>query len=127
MPNEQAKLLVVDDDPVLRTVIGCTFTEAGYLVRTAADGVSALAEMRRDTPDVLLSDLNMPGMSGFELLSEVRRCFPDIRTIAMSSAFSDEMVPSGVTADRFYPKASGMGVLLRLIGDASAERSQLIV
>ena len=53
----------------------------------AEDGFSALAEIRKEVPDILLSDLNMPRMSGFELLSVVRRRFPSIRTIAMSGAF----------------------------------------
>ena len=57
-------------------------------MRSAEDGFSALEEIRRLTPDVLLSDLNMPHMSGFELLSVVRRRFPAIYAIAMSGAFS---------------------------------------
>jgi CheY-like chemotaxis protein len=63
-------------------------TEIGYSVRSAQDGFSALVEIRKDVPDIILSDLNMPGMSGFELLSVVRRRFPSIRVIAMSGAFS---------------------------------------
>ena len=54
-------------------------TEIGYRVRSAEDGFSALREMRHEVPDILLSDLNMPGMSGFELLSVVRRRFPRSR------------------------------------------------
>jgi DNA-binding NarL/FixJ family response regulator len=54
-------------------------------------------------------------MSGFELLSEVRRQFPAIQTIAMSGAFRGDEVPSGVAADGFYQKGSSMGSLLRLM------------
>jgi CheY-like chemotaxis protein len=79
-------------------------TEIGYSVRSAQDGFSALVEIRKDVPDIILSDLNMPGMSGFELLSVVRRRFPSIRVIAMSGAFSGDEMPSGVDADAFYPK-----------------------
>jgi CheY-like chemotaxis protein len=91
-------------------------TEIGYRVRSAEDGFSALAEIRQEIPDILLSDLNMPGMSGFELLSVVRRRFPEIQTIAMSGAFSGNEVPSGVAADAFYQKGSSMGSLLKMIG-----------
>jgi hypothetical protein len=71
--------------------------------------------MRQEIPDVLLSDLNMPGMSGFELLSVVRRRFPSVRVIAMSGAFSGSQIPCGVTADAFYQKGSGVSVLLKVI------------
>lgn len=91
-------------------------TEVGYRARTAEDGFSALVELRKEVPDILLSDLNMPNMSGFELLSVVRRRFPAIRTIAMSGAFQGNEVPSGVTADAFYQKGSSMGSLLRILG-----------
>jgi CheY-like chemotaxis protein len=84
-------------------------------VRSAQDGFSALRELRDEIPDILLSDLNMPGMCGYELLRVVRRRFPDIQLIAMSGAFSGDEVPSGVAADAFYQKGSSMGALLRVI------------
>jgi CheY-like chemotaxis protein len=89
--------------------------EIGYGVRCAEDGYSALGELRKEIPDILLSDLNMPGMTGFELLSVVRRRFPTIQTIAMSGSFSGNEVPSGVAADAFYQKGSSMGSLLRIL------------
>jgi CheY-like chemotaxis protein len=93
----------------------CVFAEIGYRVRTAVDGFSALIEISREEPEILLSDLNMPGMSGFELLAEVRRRFPAIRTIAMSGAFNGSEVPSGVAADAFYEKGSSVGALVRML------------
>jgi CheY-like chemotaxis protein len=71
--------------------------------------------MRHEVPNILLSDLNMPNMSGFELLSVVRRRFPAIRTIAMSGSFSGDEVPSGVAADGFYQKGSSIVALLRIM------------
>ena len=62
--------------------------QIGYLVRSAGDGFSALVELQKELPNILVSDLNMPGMNGFELLSVVRRRFPSVQTIAMSGAFS---------------------------------------
>lgn len=85
------------------------------MVRPAADGFAALQEMRTDNPDVLLSDLYMPGMSGFELLAIVRHQFPAIRVVAMSSAFSGEDLPNNVVADAFYPKATEIDRLLRIM------------
>jgi len=58
----------------------------------------------------------MPGMSGFELLSTVRKRYPSIRLIAMSGAFSGGEAPSGIAADAFYQKGCGAGSLLKIIG-----------
>jgi CheY-like chemotaxis protein len=115
MLDTRARLLIVDDDPTVRTSLSVVLGEIGYGVRTAHDGFSALAELRNEIPEVLLSDLNMPGMSGFELLSVVRRRFPAIQTIAMSGAFSGNEVPSGVAADAFYQKGSSLASLLRIL------------
>ena len=115
MPHAQAKLLVVDDDPSLRMSLLHIFTELGYSVRSAEDGFSALFEIRQEIPDIILSDLNMPGMSGFEFLSVVRRRFPGIHVIAMSGAFSGDGVQPGVAADAFYEKATGLGSLLQIV------------
>ena len=105
----------MDDDPAIRSTLSLLLAEIGYRVRCARDGFSALRELQKEIPDILLSDLNMPGMSGFELLSVVRRRFPAIPVIAMSSAFSGNEVPSGVAADAFFQKGSSMGALLRII------------
>ena len=96
------KLLIVDDEVSLRTSLFQIFTAFGYSVKSAEDGISALAEIRTEIPDIVLSDLNMPGMSGFELLAVIRRRFPAIQVIAMSGAFSGDTVPAGVAADDFY-------------------------
>jgi CheY-like chemotaxis protein len=115
MPDTKAKLLIVDDEPAVRISLTLVLDKIGYSVRAAADGLSALAELRNEVPDVLLVDLNMPDMSGFELLSVVRRRFPTIHTIAMSGAFMGNEVPSGVPANAFYQKGSSMVCLLHML------------
>jgi CheY-like chemotaxis protein len=115
MPDTSARLLIVDDEPLIRMSMSHVLTEIGYCVRSAIDGFAALLEIRQKAPDILVSDLNMPGMSGFELLSVVRRRFPAIKVIAMSGAFSGDEVPSGVAADAFYQKGSSIVALLRII------------
>jgi CheY-like chemotaxis protein len=115
MHYSQTNLLIVDDEESIRTSLSQVLAEIGYRVRSADDGFSALREIRQQMPDILLSDLNMPRMSGFELLSVVRRRFPAIRTIAMSGSFSGDEVPSGVAADGFYQKGSSIVALLRIM------------
>jgi CheY-like chemotaxis protein len=116
VPGEKAKLLIVDDHMSTLRSLSAILSESGYRVRTAEDGFSALVEIRNEIPDILLSDLNMPGMSGFELLSVVRRRFPMIRVIAMSGAFSGDDVPPGVAADAFYEKGTHVSSLLQIVG-----------
>jgi CheY-like chemotaxis protein len=106
MSNERNDIVVVDDNPDLLSALAEIFKEHGYTVRTASDGFAALAVIRDRVPGTLLSDLNMPRMSGFELLSVVRRRFPTIAVIAMSGAYSDASVSPAIAADGFYAKGS---------------------
>lgn len=115
IPDAKVKLLIVDDEVSIRTSLSLILTRFGHSVRSAEDGFSALGKIRNEVPDILLSDLNMPGMSGFELLSVVRRRFPAIQVIAMSGAFSGDGVPLGVAADAFYEKGTNPGSLLQLV------------
>ncbi|MGO8720222.1 MAG: response regulator transcription factor [Acidobacteriaceae bacterium] len=115
MPIEETSLLIVDDDNRICTLLSAILSKSGYWVRTAKDGFSALVEIRNEIPDILLSDLNMPGMSGFELLSVVRRRFPVIQVIAMSSMFSGDDLPLGVVADAYYEKGTNIRSLLQIL------------
>ena len=71
------------------------------------------------TPDLIASDLNMPNMSGFELLSVLRRRFPHIPVVAISGAYEcGEAIPGGIIADGFYAKGQHRPeVLLATVAD----------
>jgi CheY-like chemotaxis protein len=118
-------LLLVEDDVQLRLLLSVILTHSGYRVRVAEDGFSALAAMRVEVPHLVVSDLYMAGMSGFELLSVIRRRFPAVAVIAMSSAFSGEEVPAGVAADAFYQKATSVFSLLRVVEETSGRELPL--
>lgn len=109
------QILVVDDNSGVRHTIAMLLMSAAYDVVVAEDGFAALDQLRKTEPDVIVSDLEMPRMSGFELLSVVRRRFPQILTLAMSGAYGDEGVPVGVIADPFYPKGDPPKNLFRAI------------
>ncbi len=115
MTDARTTILVVDDEASIRTSIGLEFAEIGYRVLCAEDGFAALNQIHSEIPDILLSDLNMPGMSGFDLLAVVRQLFPEIRVIAMSGSFCGNEVPSGVAADAFYEKGSSFLALLKIV------------
>ncbi len=76
----------------------------GYEVLLAEDGFEALIALKRSLPDIIISDLCMPNMSGFELLSVVRRRFPTIPVIVISGQFSELRLPESVLADAFFAK-----------------------
>ena len=120
MPALKNNLLIVEDDAQVRTLLAAILSNSGYRVRAAEDGFTALAEMRISMPDLILSDLYMLGMSGFELLSVIRRRFPEVTVVAMSSAFSGGEIPHGVAADAFYQKATSISDLLRIVAESAA-------
>jgi len=99
------EILIVDDDSAVRDSLALLLKSSGFEVSSATNGFDALLQLKRRLPAIMLSDLNMPQMSGFELLSVVRRRFPQISVIAMSGAYhSGDSVPGGVIADAFYSK-----------------------
>ena len=118
-PPTKRKVLVVDDYLGIRETLGTLLAAAGYEVSTAEDGFSALLLLKRTLPELVLSDLNMPNMSGFELLSVIRRRFPQLLVVAMSAAYgSGDSVPGGVIADAFYAKNnSSPEVLLKTVAE----------
>jgi CheY-like chemotaxis protein len=99
------RILIVDDDPSVRR-LGKDMLEAqGYEVLCAEDGFEGLAALKQSLPDIIISDLRMPNMNGFEFLSVVRRRFPIIPVIVISGEFSGLSIPNSVLADAFFPKA----------------------
>src|SRR5271155_2640780 len=68
MPTRKPNILIVEDDEQIRRLLSAILEQSGYNVRRAHDGVAALEELRVEIPDILLSDLYMPRMTGFELL-----------------------------------------------------------
>jgi PleD family two-component response regulator len=72
------RILVVDDEPSIRDAVREILEGRGYEVLTAADGLDGLQALSKSLPDLIISDLNMPRMSGFEFLTIVRERFPHI-------------------------------------------------
>ena len=115
---EKHRVLVVDDDESVREVFALLLRKEGYEVAAAENGFDGLLKLKQLVPDVIISGLNMPKMSGFEFLSVVRRRFPKISVIASSGAYRSRVVPTGVLADAFYAK--GQDSLETLLNCVSA-------
>src|SRR5438874_654271 len=98
------RILVVDDEKVIGELFTRLLQKEEYEIATAENGFDALLKLKHFLPDVIISDLNMPKMSGFEFLSVVRRRFPKISVIASSGAYGNRGIPTGVLADAFYAK-----------------------
>jgi CheY-like chemotaxis protein len=98
------RILIVEDEPVVRQIAQAMLQAKGYDVLCANDGFEGLLALKRSLPDVIISDLRMPNMNGFEFLSVVRRRFPAIPVIVISGEFTGLNVPESVLADAFFPK-----------------------
>ncbi len=98
------RLLVVDDEPAIRELTSAMLAEEGYEVLTAEDGQEALELLPRFHLDLVITDLRMPRLSGFELLEIMRERYPRLPVIAVSGEFSDDEMPPNVTADAFVAK-----------------------
>ena len=82
-----AKILVVDDDESLRELLRMHLAAAGYEVSTAPDGISAGYLVLKNPPDLILSDINMPHMDGFEFVAALKSdtSLPNIPVIFLTS------------------------------------------
>ncbi len=92
-----ARVLVVDDDQAVRSALTVNLQKAGYAVATAARGEEALDAVAEEEPDVVISDVRMPGISGEDLLSRLRVGWPELPVILMTGHGS---VASAVAAMR---------------------------
>ncbi len=87
------RLLVVDDEPSMREFLEIMLTQDGYEVRTAATGEEAFKLYKRETPDLVLTDVKMPGMSGLDLIREIRSMDSSIPVIAVTAyASADDAI-----------------------------------
>ena len=121
------RVLVVDDDAHARTALAELLREAGYIVETAADGFKALAKLQELGPDLLLTDLRMPGLDGLDLMRRARDVDPEIATVVMTSSGGD--VETAVSAMRqgaadYLAKPLHMDELV-IVLDRALERRRL--
>jgi CheY-like chemotaxis protein len=98
------RILIVEDDKELRQAGTALLQAQGYEVQGAEDGFEGLSALKQSLPDMIISDLQMPNMNGFEFLSVVRRRFPIIPVVVISGEFTGLSVPESVLADAFFPK-----------------------
>ena len=81
----KGRILVVDDEISARSALSEILTDEGFKVRTAADGFRALAAAGDFAPDLVLTDLKMPGMDGLELLGRLKEHDPEVAVVLMTA------------------------------------------
>jgi len=85
---EKSNILVVDDEEALRTVLSSELRNAGYEVNTASDGDEAISAVQTKKFDLVLLDIKMPKVDGFEVLKFIKQNLPSIKVI-MLTGFAD--------------------------------------
>jgi CheY-like chemotaxis protein len=71
------RILIVDDEPHVIRVLRLSLEQSGYIVDDAANGIKAMEYLGKQKPDLVITDIDMPGMNGKELCMEIVRVFPD--------------------------------------------------
>ena len=124
-----AKVMLVEDDNSLREIYSIRLTAEGYQIISAGDGEEALAMAVREKPDLIVSDVMMPKISGFDML-DILRSTPetkDIKVIMMTALSSDDQRARGenLGADRYLVKSQVgiedvVNVVHEVLGDRGA-------
>jgi DNA-binding response OmpR family regulator len=107
------KILVVDDDLELAGLIGYALRQAGYLVVEAADGQAALAAFERESPALVILDVNLPRLSGLEVCRQIRTASKvPIMMLTVRSAEEDQVQALDLGADDYLTKPFSPRTLL---------------
>ena len=111
-----ANILVVDDEPQIRRVLRSTLTTQGYVITEAKTGEEALEALRKERPDLVLLDMNMPGMGGIETCREIRGASDaPIIMLTVRNAERDKVAALDAGADDYVVKPFGIEELLARI------------
>ncbi len=94
-------VLVVDDKELMRDSVGATLERAGFAIATAQDAPNALAQIAAKRPDVVVTDLKMPGMTGIELLERIRQIDDDLPVVLMTAFGTIETAVTAIKQGAF--------------------------
>jgi len=107
------KILVVDDDLELSSLIGYALRQAGYMVVEAGDGVAALAAFERESPALVILDVNLPRLSGLEVCRKIRAASRvPVMMLTVKSAEEDQVHALDLGADDYLTKPFSPRTLL---------------
>jgi two-component system KDP operon response regulator KdpE len=114
--SQGSTILVVDDEPQIRRVMRSTLSTHGYVITEATNGEDAIESARKNKPDLVLLDMNMPGMGGIEACREIRRgSDAPIIMLTVRNAERDKVAALDAGADDYVVKPFGIEELLARI------------
>ena len=118
--SEDGDILVVDDERTIRNSISDALADAGYSVRTARNGADALHSVAKSRPRLVLLDVMMPRMDGFETCRRLRESDPSLPILFLSALDDDrsQIKGLGTGADDYVPKSSPTPLLLARVASA---------
>lgn len=121
------RVLVVDDEPVLRSLYLDVLSDAGYEAVSADCAESALSELERRSFDLVVTDFHMPGMNGVELLEEIKRADSKMPVILLTSHLSPTTATAAIRKGAFWylAKPVDLDVLVSKVGEALDQREVL--
>lgn len=94
----KAKILVVDDEKIIRKLLGATLTKNGYEIDFASNGYEAISKIKNDQFDLILLDVTMPGLDGFETCRRIINIDPELPVIQVTSSTDNESLTKGFEA-----------------------------
>lgn len=99
--DRKIKVLLVDDEPDFTAPMAFWLESKGYAVSVAAEGKTAIKMIKKDAPDIVFLDLNMPVLSGPETLERIRKTLPELPVIIISAYLDDnsleDLKPYGIS------------------------------
>jgi CheY-like chemotaxis protein len=110
----EAPLLVVDDDPAILAFVQLALEDAGYEVMVATDGADALQAIRQRRPGLILLDMRMPGMNGWEFVDAYRQ-EPSPRAPILIMSAGRDTIPAEIDAAGWLGKPFDLDQLLGLV------------
>jgi len=124
--SNRLRILVVDDEPAIRRFLRTSLTSQGYRVAEAEDGGSALEHLRGNPVDILVLDLGLPVVDGFEVIKRLRESKSDIPIIVLSSRTDEagKVRALDLGADDYVTKPFGLEELLARMRAALRHRLQ---
>ena len=99
-----ARVLVIDDDEEIRTIVQHMLVGEGHQVEAAVDGAEGLRLFGKRPPDLVLTDINMPGLDGHDVIAAIRVLHPEVPIIAVSGG-------GAIAQDELLLKASALGAV----------------
>lgn len=117
--RDMKKILVVDDEESVRIILKQMLEQGGYSAEVASDGAEALDKLKADNYHMIITDINMPGMDGVELLKKSKELFPKLPVIFVTGFGKDKIILQAMKLglSNYIEKPFKMDDVLKIVKD----------